>query len=191
MNWFGGGNNNKHNDETQARPTTCILMEIVSGRDLDTEHHKTLLDQEVDPYCVVRFNHCDQKLHQTSTIYNDANPIWTVKTKSLCLVDIPLAEEEENKDDDSPDDNDNNNETATTESDSIVVEVCHGSQCLGIVTIPFAQVLERCDEERKEYPVCKKENDDSGDAGDRSIQVRTIIKAARSVTGVNGILSCA
>ena len=141
LDWFGGTNQEEEKEEenaTKMRPTTPVLMEVVSARDL--QHKKTLLDQEVDPYCVIRIN--ETIVHRTSTIYNDDNPIWTVKTKSLCLVDIPTE-------------NDNGQEQ-DKDDDSIVVEVCHGSHCLGIVTIPFTTVLQ-CNEERNEYPICKKE----------------------------------
>jgi len=145
LDWLGGNKPSEPEDSANDnRPRTFILMEIVSARDL--QHKRTLFDREVDPYCVVRFNKNEEIIHMTSTIYNDADPIWSVKTNGLCLVEIPLNE-------------DGGEDTAASD-DAVVVEVCHGSQCLGIVTVPFVKVLES-DGERQEYPICKNEGGDT------------------------------
>jgi hypothetical protein len=142
--WF----NNDDKNKPEEPPSTCMLLEIVSARDLS--HKKSLLDQEVDPYCIVRLN--GEEAHRTRAISNDPDPIWTVLTGSLCLLKIPTQDEtnddatkEETKDDATTQD-------IVSEENSVVVEVCHGNQCLGIVTVPFSQVLES-QGDRQEYPV--------------------------------------
>jgi C2 domain len=68
-----------------------ILMEIVGAMCLETKRRK-----KVDPYCTVRMYDCRRQdfkvVHRTDTIRNDGNPIWTAKTKSLCLIEIPKIE---------------------------------------------------------------------------------------------------
>ena len=117
LKWFGG-KTNENEVTTSARQTTPFLMEVVSARDI--RRKRTLLDPgEVDPCCIVRFsnNQEDDVVHKTDTIYNDADPIWTVKTKSLCLIDLPDADKENDKEND--------------KSDSVIVEVCHGIAVFG------------------------------------------------------------
>lgn len=143
-NWFFHGKKNENDeasacaaDEAPRRTTTCFLMEVVSARDI--RRKRTLLDPgEVDPCCIVRFSNDQQDgvVHKTDTIYNDADPIWTVKTKSLCLIDLPDDKENEHNDE-----------------DAVIVEVCHGSQCLGTVSLSFADIR-TSNGERKEYPIC-------------------------------------
>jgi hypothetical protein len=55
--WFNNDDKSKSKckpkpDDDEEPPSTCVLLEIVSARDLS--HKKSLLDQEVDPYCIVR-----------------------------------------------------------------------------------------------------------------------------------------
>jgi hypothetical protein len=71
-------------------------------------------------------------IHTTEPIYNDNDPIWTIKTKSLCLLELP-------EDD--------------TETGTVIVEICHGShQCLGVVHVSFSEIR-ASHEERNEYPI--------------------------------------
>jgi hypothetical protein len=85
-------NNNITIDTTETKTTEpqyiFVLMEIVGAMCLETKHRK-----KVDPYCIVRlYDNDNQKyniIHRTDTIRNDSNPIWTVQTKSLCLLKIP------------------------------------------------------------------------------------------------------
>jgi hypothetical protein len=105
--------------------THPVLMEIVSARDLS-------LKKSIDPYCIVRCG--TTEVHRTKTIYNDPDPIWTVLTGSLCLLRIP-------KDNNDGDD-----------SICVAIEVNDGSKCIGIVTVPYSEVL-KCQGERIEYPL--------------------------------------
>lgn len=57
-----------------------VLLEIVGAMGLAT------IKDCVDPFCTVSVNK-DTK-HTTSTIFNDTSPIWTVETKSLCLLEL-------------------------------------------------------------------------------------------------------
>jgi hypothetical protein len=132
----------------EEAPGTCVLLEIVSARDLDLSHKKSLLDQDVDPYCIVRMN--GKEVHKTSTICNDPDPIWTVRTGSLCLLKIPTHDDNETKQETK---DDAIKQNGVWEEPSVAVEVCHGFQCLGIVTVPFSKVLES-QGDREEYPVC-------------------------------------
>jgi hypothetical protein len=141
--WF-----NDNESKPEEPPGTCVLLEIVSARDLDLSHKKGLLDQEVDPYCIVRLN--GKEVHKTSTICNDPDPIWTVKTGSLCLLKIPTQEDDEANEETK---DDAIKQNVVSEENSVVVEVCHGNQCLGIVTVLFSKVLES-QGDRGEYPVC-------------------------------------
>jgi hypothetical protein len=105
-----------------------ILMEVVSARGLTSI-------TGVDPYCLVRVGH--KEVHRTKVIWNDPDPIWTILTGSLCLLRIPVDCKDETDDD---------------EEHSVVVEVNHGNQCIGIVTIPFKDVLVKTGE-REEFPI--------------------------------------
>ena len=160
--WFKNDDKSKSKpkpDDDEEPPSTCVLLEIVSARDLS--HKKSLLDQEVDPYCIVRLK--GEEVHRTRSISNDPDPIWTVLTGSLCLLKIPTQEEtkgEETKEERN-DDAAKNDVVVSEETNSVVVEVCHGIQCLGIVTVPFSQVLES-QGDCQEYPVCVS----PGDEGD-------------------------
>lgn len=143
--WF----NNDDKSNPEEPPSTCVLLEIVSARDLS--HKKSLLDHEVDPYCVVRLN--GEEVHKTRTISNDPDPIWTVLTGSLCLLKIPT--QDETNDDETREEakEDATKQDVISEENSVAVEVCHGNQCLGIVTVPYSQMLES-QGDRQEYPVC-------------------------------------
>jgi hypothetical protein len=104
-----------------------VLMEVVSARGLTSI-------KGVDPYCLIRVG--SDEVHRTMTIWNDPDPIWTVRTGSLCLLRIP--EKDAEMDDES--------------EHSVVVEVNHDNQCIGIVTIPFKDVMTKVGE-REEFPI--------------------------------------
>lgn len=156
LDWFSANHTNedaKNESSAAAAPptTTPFLMEVVSARDICRK--RTLLDPgEVDPYCIVRLNNSSTILHQTNTIYNDSDPIWTVKTKSLCLLELPLDENDDN-------------------DDAILVEVCHGSQCLGVVRVSLPEIY-KSNGERHEYPIRVSEQGRAADTdNDGKIQV--------------------
>lgn len=129
--------------ETEQGPDPNVLMEVVSARGLT-------FTTGVDPSCIVRVG--EKQVHRTQTIWNDPDPIWTVLTGSLCLLSIPEGGE---------DDKDNEKD------ESVCVEVCHGNQCIGIVTVSFKDVLQKAGE-REEYPIrlkpgTKKEDEETDD----------------------------
>lgn len=107
---------NQQNDET-----TSILFEIVGAMGLST---RAVTD--IDPYCVVKMG--DKEVHRTKTITDDGNPIWTIKTKSLCILDVPKSQED----------------------GTLTVDICHRSKRLGTVTLIYKEILHGKGE-RKEY----------------------------------------
>lgn len=136
-----------------------VLLEIVGAMGLSNKS-KT----HIDPYCIVKV--LDKEVHRTKAIQNDGNPIWTVKTNSLCLLEIPdgsmsskngtaAATTNSNSDDD---------DDASVEStavavvsppgaeDSVTIEIYHGNTPLGTVTVFFYQVLQAVGD-RVEYPI--------------------------------------
>mmetsp|Transcript_435 Transcript_435/g.674 ORF Transcript_435/g.674 Transcript_435/m.674 type:complete len:828 (-) Transcript_435:139-2622(-) len=138
-------------DDDKEPPTPPnVLMEVVSARGLTSI-------PGVDPSCLIRVG--NKEVHRTNTIWNDPDPIWTVKTKSLCLLWVPK------------DDNDDE------EQCSVVVEVNHGNQCIGIVTIPFKEVLSKTGD-REEFPIRfkpgrkKKKDEEEKDLGTLALRFR-------------------
>jgi len=135
--WFLDHASQEKKLELKDTPTQTILMELVSA--------STLGIPAVDPYCVVFLN--DHEVHRTKAIQNDPDPIWTVETNSLCLVDIPL------------DDGDN----------LMKIEVNHGYQCLGIVSIKCCDILKK-NGAREEFIIRKTlVANDEGEADDNNI----------------------
>jgi hypothetical protein len=119
-----------------------VLMEVVSARGLTSI-------KGVDPYCLVRVGH--KEVHRTKIIWNDPDPIWTILTGSLCLLRIPPL--------------DCKDETGQDEQQSVIVEVNHGNQCIGIVTIPFKDVLVKTGE-REEFSIRLKSGTKSDNEGE-------------------------
>jgi hypothetical protein len=62
--------------DDQEDETIRLLIEIVSATDLPGGHR-------MDPYVVVTMG--DAEIHKTSVLIQTENPIWTIKTGSLCL----------------------------------------------------------------------------------------------------------
>ena len=134
---------------------SSLALKKVTAEQLQEEAEKAASD--LDPYCIVRLG-SKQCVHRTKTIWNDPDPVWTVKTDSLCILNVP----EESHDEDVCDETEQHLESL------VVVEVCHGHQCLGVVTIPYRHVLE-AKGEREEHPIgidcapCEKENEEKED----------------------------
>ena len=61
--------------------TKRILVEIVSALHVPSPD----LFSDADPYVSVTMG--DKELHQTKVLYNNPNPIWTVETGSLFLIE--------------------------------------------------------------------------------------------------------
>lgn len=128
--WIGGSGGHEEEDSGEGS-TTKILMEVVSAQALDF----TKFERKIDPSCHVLLGK-DKSIHRTESVRNDPDPIWTVKTKSLCLLNIP-----------------NDWKESFEETDKIVsVELCHGNLCIGLVTVPIQEILEK-NGEREEYDV--------------------------------------
>lgn len=131
------GSDNREVNKCEVPPN--VLMEVVSARGLTSI-------KGVDPYCLIRVG--SHEVHRTKTIWNDPDPIWTVRTGSLCLLRIPEED----------------SEIIDESEHSVVVEVNHGNQCIGIVTISFKEVMTKVGE-REEFPIrlkpTSKENDNA------------------------------
>ncbi|KAG7364176.1 C2 domain containing protein [Nitzschia inconspicua] len=62
----------------QGQQSTNVLLEIVGATALQD------LSRNIDTFCIVKVS--DREVHRTKTIYNDFQPVFTCKTKSLCLL---------------------------------------------------------------------------------------------------------
>lgn len=148
--------------EEEDLPDPNVLMEVVSARGLTSI-------PGIDPSCLVRVG--KKQVHRTDSIWNDPDPIWTVLSGSLCLLRIP-EEEDENESEKGEKENEEDEENK-----SVCVEVCHGNQCVGIVTIPFKNVLQKTGE-REEFPIQlkpgtkKKGEDTDADLGKLALRFR-------------------
>lgn len=106
--------------------TPLYLLEIIGARGLP--------DETVDSY--VKVSNGGTLVHRTDTVWNDANPIWTIETKSLCLLRLPeILEQSRNHTEDtslSP-------QEASAKYNCIVFEVCHDTpfpKRLGSLRVP-------------------------------------------------------
>jgi hypothetical protein len=147
--------------------STLVLLEIVGAMGLSNKK-KT----HIDPYCIVKVR--SKEVHRTKAIQDDGNPIWTIKTHSLCLLEIPhgpissksgttAAAIASNKDDDD-DCTEESTEEETSEStavalvtppgaeDKVTIEIWHGMRLLGTATAFFNQVLQ-AGGDRVEYAI--------------------------------------
>jgi hypothetical protein len=66
----------KFDDKSKRR----VLLEIVGSIGL------SLVKDDIDSFCIVKIG--DKEIHRTTTILNDTSPIWTIKTKSLCMLEL-------------------------------------------------------------------------------------------------------
>jgi hypothetical protein len=158
----------KHKQKMVAvEERSFVLLEIVGAMGLSNKA-KT----HIDPYCLVKVR--GKEVHRTKAIQDDGNPIWTVKTNSLCLLEIPdgsmssksgttaAATISSNKDDDD-DGTEESTKEKTAEStavalsppgaeDSVTIEIYHGMRLLGTATVVFDQVLQAVGD-RVEYTI--------------------------------------
>lgn len=63
-----------------------VLLEIVGAAGL------SFVQENLDSFCIVKLG--NKKIHQTATIPNDTSPIWTIKTNSLCMLELDLEQDE-------------------------------------------------------------------------------------------------
>lgn len=132
-------------------PYALILTEIVGATHLPLLGRKK---RPPDPYCIVHVE--DKMSHKTQAISEEDNPIWTVKTKSLCILSIPSfspsdqknAERSEETSSTSPE----GNNSSQQEDGFVLFEICHGKQPLGKVQVPFEHIR-KCEGEREEFPI--------------------------------------
>jgi hypothetical protein len=72
-------NNNHRNDDNNN--VHYVLLEIVGAIGLSF-----VKENNMDSFCIIKVG--EKEVHRTKTIDNDTSPIWTIKTKSLCLLDL-------------------------------------------------------------------------------------------------------
>jgi hypothetical protein len=127
--------------ETDTEAMTQVLLEIVGAMGLSTK-----LKVEIDPYCIVSKD--EREIHRTKKIVNDANPIWTVETNSLCVVEVG-----------GPNDTftirlyDGSTMLGVTNlSSAIAVKSLNGMKLLGTVTLSCEELL-RGKGDRKEFVI--------------------------------------
>jgi hypothetical protein len=125
-------------DLTTSNDTTeRFLLEMVGALGLST------LADDVDSFCVVSKVFKDGNstvIHRTKTIPNDTAPIWTLKTKSICCVELDKSQP----------------------SETIRVELCRKSvgipglmnkSVIGTIDLAYSILLANGDSTRHEYPV--------------------------------------
>lgn len=129
----------KEEDESQST-TAPILIEVVSGYNLNRTGHS-----HVSPRCVIKLD--GREVHSTRAINDDPDPIWTVKTKALCIVEL-----------DDPDiDNSEVSSTSGTATTSIgrkrylQFDVFDGSRRMGHVVLEQSVVWEQATGDRLDY----------------------------------------
>lgn len=123
-----------------------VLVEIVGAMCLDSKRRHT-----VDPYCsVIMYDPKLQKVrevHRTDTIRNDGNPIWTVRTKSLCMVEVPEVSGSGDLRNSSIEKADATLKEKNVEGDitqNVVFDILHGSTRLGRVCVAYPEVIRHC-----------------------------------------------
>jgi len=140
-----------------AIPTVSVLVEVVGAMGLESKERR-----HVDPYVQIKMPsnsensnstaYSLQKIHQTAKIRHDGNPIWTAKTKSLCIVSVPAGK------DLVADDKNNRNKTGekgaekrdddkeNTAAQMLIFDVCDNQNrtVLGRVKVPFPTIIEQC-----------------------------------------------
>jgi C2 domain len=154
-------------------PQIPVLLEIVGATDLPTKPGKRPGEKILpDPFAVVSMMGCNNDkggittrlavVHKTQTIYKQDNPIWTVKTKSLCIVEIPdyKAAQQQQLQKDSIDKEHSNDLSTSPSHDSqdtpdwnyLIIQVFSGKNSLGKVKVSLEHILQ-CNGERQEYPL--------------------------------------
>merc|ERR1712176_138475 len=133
-------------------------------------------------HCIVKIG--SKTIHRTEVnnrqkkIATENIAIWTIQTGSLGLVHVP-EEQEEPQEEQYRDDEDRENNTISDKgsSDSVVIEVKQDSKVIGIVTIPFQEILPK-QGKREEYPIIQQEST-SRKNNDKEIQKNLGVLALR------------
>jgi hypothetical protein len=116
-------------DNDQQSP---LLVEIVGA--LGVRHH----GDRVNPSVVVKTGGGTTELHRTKAIPHDGNPIWTVLTKSLFVLEVPTDATTEDK---------------TKDNQAVRFDVCDGAVRLGTLVLTHRQLRENATGQRMEYQV--------------------------------------
>ena len=114
-------------------PKTLVLTEIVGAMGLARDAR-----DGIDPYVVVKRG--VKEVHRTKPVSNDGNPIWTIKTKSLCVLSVPEKS-------DTPSDDTKQNKTVS----SFSFEVYDGFRRVAWLLLTSDQILENMLDQRLEY----------------------------------------
>ena len=126
-------------DGAKEHANERFVLEIVGALGLSA------LAEDVDSFCTVSKVSSKGEtilIHRTKTIVADTAPIWTLKTKSICFVELAKG----------------------TSHEQIRVELCRktvgipgvsAKEVIGSVNLAYATLLANGDSARREYPVAK------------------------------------
>jgi hypothetical protein len=117
-----------HEDDNTTRR---LLVEIVGA--LGVSRH----GDRVNPSVVVKTGGGTTEIHRTKAIPHDGNPIWTVLTKSLFVLEVPDATTEDD----------------TKDNQAVRFDVCHGAARLGTLVLTHSQLRRNATGQRMEYKV--------------------------------------
>lgn len=131
----------RRSDLTISPTTERFVLEIIGAMGL------SVLANDVDSFCIVSRVATDGKskvCHRTKTINSDTAPIWTLKTKSICFVELDKSQTGER----------------------IKIELCrkimrlpgmNSRSVVGTVELTYSILLANGDSKRREYPVSPEE----------------------------------
>jgi len=157
---FGKGNSKFENGiaelfgNHQLPPRPNMMFDIISARNVVMPNMCSREEKEecYDCHCVVKIG--SKTIHRTEVDTKSRNGtdlvIWTLQSGSLGLFYVPEEEEQQQQ---RPDvDNKNDSDDEHNNNNSITIEVKQGTILLGIVTIPFREILAKKGK-RDEYPI--------------------------------------
>jgi C2 domain len=176
----------------RTRRSSLYLIDIIGARGLPDAC-------TVDPFVTVSINSGDDEdddkdkvVHRTDTIWNEANPIWTIQTNSLCLLRLPMT--------DSKASNATQEAPATAaavaaaaaagslptlhehdvqDRGCVLFQVCRDGpfpRCIGTVRVPFHDLV------RAVVAAADKEEPSSGTAAARMQYPLTLVRSSSSGT---------
>ena len=79
---------NRIDDEIDEDQVIKLLGEVVGGYKLtrDYANSEDEVDEDIKPYCIVKFG--DKIVHRTKKAEGGRNPVWTVSTGSLFVLEV-------------------------------------------------------------------------------------------------------
>jgi len=148
-------------------PRPNILFEIISARNvvqMPTSSEERKEEEAHGYHCIVKIGsktihrtEVDNRQKKTATV----DAIWTIQTGSLGLAHVPEDEEEELQEQQNRDDEERENNNSGEENpNSVIIEVKQGTKIIGIVTIPFQEVLPKRGK-REEYSIIQQQQESS------------------------------